>query len=40
MRKKYVLASYNRGLQLKLQKLTQGNRSVEEYFQGHGGYHD
>jgi len=40
MRKKYVLASYNRGLQLKLQTLTQGNRSVEEYFQGHGGYHD
>jgi len=32
MRKRYVSASYNRDLQLKLQKLTQGNKNVEEYF--------
>jgi len=32
MRKKYNSASYNRELQLKLQRMTQGNRSVEEYF--------
>jgi len=32
MRKIYISASYNRDLQLKLQRMTQGNRSVEEYF--------
>ncbi|XP_068480866.1 uncharacterized protein [Phaseolus vulgaris] len=32
MRKRYIPASYNRDLQLKLQRMTQGNRSVEEYF--------
>ena len=32
MRKRYILASYNRDLQLKHQRMTQGNRSVEEYF--------
>jgi len=32
MRKRYIPASYNRELQLKLQRMTQGNRSVEEYF--------
>jgi len=32
MRKRYVPSSYNRDLQLKLQNLTPGNRSVEEYF--------
>jgi len=31
-RKRYILASYNRDLQLKLQKLTQGKRSAEKYF--------
>ena len=32
MRKRYIPASYNRELQLKLQRMTQGNKSVEEYF--------
>ncbi|XP_068477278.1 uncharacterized protein [Phaseolus vulgaris] len=32
MRKRYIPASYNRDLQLKLQRMTQRNRSVEEYF--------
>jgi len=32
MRKRYVSTSYNRDLQFKLQKLTQGNKSVEDYF--------
>ncbi|XP_068476336.1 uncharacterized protein [Phaseolus vulgaris] len=32
MRKRYIPASYNRDLQLKLQRMTQGNKSVEEYF--------
>ncbi|XP_068476254.1 uncharacterized protein [Phaseolus vulgaris] len=32
MRKRYIPTSYNRDLQLKLQRMTQGNRSVEEYF--------
>ena len=32
MRKRYLPASYNRDLQLKLQRMTQGNKSVEEYF--------
>jgi len=32
MRKRYIPASYNRDLQLKLQRMTQGNRSVKEYF--------
>lgn len=32
MRKRYVPASYSRDLKFKLQKLTQGNKGVEEYF--------
>ena len=32
MRKRYVPASYNRELKLKLQKLSKGSRSVEEYY--------
>lgn len=32
MRKQYVPASYSRDLKFKLQKLTQGNKGVEEYF--------
>ena len=32
MRKRYIPTSYNRDLQLKLQRMTQGNKSVEEYF--------
>ena len=32
MRKWYVPASYSRDLKFKLQKLTQGNKGVEEYF--------
>jgi len=32
MRKRYIPVSYNRNLQLKLQRMTKGNRSVEEYF--------
>ena len=32
MRTRYIRASYNRDLQLKLQRMTQGNKSVEEYF--------
>ena len=32
MRKRYVSASYSRDLKFKLQKLTQGNKGVEEYF--------
>ena len=32
MRKWYVLASYSRDLKFKLQKLTQDNKGVEEYF--------
>jgi len=32
MRKRYIPASYNRDLQLKIQRMTQGNRSVAEYF--------
>jgi len=32
MRKRYIPSSYNRGLQLKLQIVTQENRSVKEYF--------
>ncbi|XP_028193856.1 uncharacterized protein LOC114379406, partial [Glycine soja] len=32
MRKRYVAASYSRDLKFKLQKLTQGNKGVEEYF--------
>jgi len=32
MRKRYIPASYNWDLQLKLQRMTQGNKSVEEYF--------
>jgi len=31
MKKRYVPTSYNRDFQLELQKLTRGNRSVEEY---------
>ena len=32
MRKRYIPAGYNRDLQLKLQRMTQGNKSVEKYF--------
>jgi len=32
IRKRYVLASYNIDCSLNSKKLTQGNRSVEEYF--------
>jgi len=32
MRKRYIPTSYHRELQLKHQSMTQGNRSVEEYF--------
>jgi len=32
MRKTYIPTSYNRDLQVKFQRVTQGNRSVEEYF--------
>jgi len=32
MRKRYIPTSYHRKLQLKLQKMTQRNISVEEYF--------
>ena len=32
MRKRYILVNYKRDLQLKLQGMTQGNRSVEECF--------
>jgi len=32
IRKIYLLPRYNRDLQLILQKMTQGNRSVENYF--------
>jgi len=32
MRKRYLPASYSRDLKFKLQKLTQGNKGVEEYF--------
>ena len=32
MRKRYVPASYSRDLKFKLQKLTQGNKGVKEYF--------
>ena len=31
MKKRYVPTSYNGDFQLELQKLTRGNRSVEEY---------
>jgi len=30
VRKRYISASYNRDLQLKLQRITQENRSVED----------
>jgi len=32
MRKKYIPISYNRDLQLNLQRMIQGNRIVENYF--------
>nr|KYP33809.1 hypothetical protein KK1_045315 [Cajanus cajan] len=32
MRKRYVPTSYSRTLRLKLQKLTQGSMTVEEYY--------
>jgi len=32
MTKRYIPANYNRDLQLKLQRMTQGNKSVKEYF--------
>jgi len=32
MRKRYIKASYHRDLELKLQRMTQRHRSVEEYF--------
>ena len=32
MRKRYVPTSYTRDLKFKLQKLSQGNKGVEEYY--------
>jgi len=32
MRNRYIPATYHRDLLLKLQRMTQGNKSVEEYF--------
>ena len=32
MRKRFVPSHYYRGLHQKLQSLTQGNRSVEDYY--------
>lgn len=32
MRKRFILTSYKKDLQLKHQGMTQGNKSVEEYF--------
>ena len=32
VKKQYVPASYSRDLKFKLQKLTQGNKGIEEYF--------